>query len=234
MGRVELLDVEDVGLALEASRGNMSAAARLLNVPTSNVYQYVNRYPELVPLANTRALDKTKRDPDTRPETIIAAIALHRGILTLVAEEIGLGSPASVMYHIRTNPQVREAYESARGAVVDKAQLNVFDAVEEGDLKQSNWLLDRLGKDHGYTVRTEIDKRVEHVNSVDGASTAQLLSALHQKIGSADGLEIEEGRFEEVVADIAALGEPTSDRGISEIPTEALEALSTEPTETSP
>jgi len=225
MGRATVLDVEDVGLALQAAEGNMSAAARILDTSPSNVYHYVEKYPELVPLSNTRRLDKTKKNPTSKPEELAAAITLHRGVLTLVAEEVGLGSPAAVMYHVRTNPQVREAFEAARGAIIDKAQVNVFDAVEEGDLKQSNWLLDRLGKDMGYAVRTEIDKRVEYVNNVDGASTAQLLSALHQKIGTEDGLEIKEGEFEEVVNDIASLAEAPANGRISEVPTEALEAV---------
>jgi len=229
-GRTELFDVEDIGLALSAASGNMAKAARKLGTSAPLIAAYVKRYPELEVLTRSKALRSDKKMPDSREESIILSIQKHRGILSLVCEELGFSAPAAIEYHIRTNAAVREAYTSSTGKVLDRAQTNIYDAVEDGDLKQSNWLLDRLGKDRGFTTRSEIDKRVEHVHSVDGASTDSLLAALQGKVSSGE-LEISEADFEVVCEDIEALAESPDTSTVGEIIADHAEEVTEEVTE---
>lgn len=109
-------------------------------------------------------------------ESLAAAIPLHRGILSKVAEDIGLGSGRSVMYHISRSARLTEIFEDARYRQVDRAEDNIFKAVDNGDLTYSWKVLQTLGKDRGYTERREIDQTVTH--SLDEASTASLVGML--------------------------------------------------------
>ena len=109
---------------------------------------------------------------------LAAAITKHRGVLSLVAQEVGLGSGVSVRYHIGRNPRLKQVFLEAREGVVDVAEDNVFRAVETGHLETSKWLLKTLGKDRGYTERREIE--ATHVRGVDRASTGELVGILEQ------------------------------------------------------
>jgi hypothetical protein len=122
-------------------------------------------------------LQEAISDQGRRRETLLAsAIIKHKGILSKVAEEVGLDSGVAVRYHITRNPRLRAVFEEARERVVDVAEDNVFQAVEAGDLGYSWKLLQTLGKNRGYTERREIDAQVQV--AVQHTATPQLVRML--------------------------------------------------------
>lgn len=125
----------------------------------------------------------------SREDDLAQAIMDCKGILTKVAERVGLGSGAAVRHHIARNPRLREVFNSARERVIDTAEDNVFQAVEEGNLAYSWKVLQTLGKDRGYTERREVEQ--QHVHSVDQASTDKLIEALNAAAAMPEAIEAE-------------------------------------------
>lgn len=124
-----------------------------------------------------------------RENDIAEAIIECRGILSKVAEKVGLGSGAAVRHHIGRNPRLKEIFNAAREKVVDTAEDNVFQAVDEGNLAYSWKVLQTLGKDRGYTERREVEQ--QHVHSVDQASTDKLIEALNSAAAMPEAIEAE-------------------------------------------
>ncbi|MGC2415970.1 MAG: hypothetical protein WA459_25165 [Stellaceae bacterium] len=61
----------------------------------------------------------------------------------------------TVRHYIVTRPAFQEIAQEARPGVLDLAEGVVVDALRAGDRPMARWLLERLGKDRGYTSRTE-------------------------------------------------------------------------------
>ena len=149
-----------------------------------------------------------------RESDIAEAIIDCKGILSKVAQRVGLGSGAAVRHHIARNPRLRDLFNEAREKVVDTAEDNVFEAVEEGNLAYSWKVLQTLGKDRGYTERKEIES--QQVHSIDEASTDQLIAALNQAASRPEAIEAE---FSEI--------SPESQKLVMEALTEAAPPEST-------
>jgi hypothetical protein len=123
---------------------------------------------------------KAIKDQGIRQEDDLArSIYFHKGILSRVAEEMGYKSAASVQYRIKQSVVLEEVYADARDRMVDKAQTNVFAAVEAGDLTYSWKLLQTLGKDLGYTEKRIVDSTVTHtLGEADNSSLVAILNKL--------------------------------------------------------
>jgi hypothetical protein len=130
-----------------------------------------------------------RKQEDTREAELAVAIMDCRGILSKVAPLVGLDSAAAVRYHIMRNPRLKAVFEESREKVVDTAEENIFQAVEEGNLSYSWKLLQTLGKDRGYTERREVEQQVTH--KMDELSTEALIAALNEAAGSSGAIEAE-------------------------------------------
>lgn len=161
---------------------SLDDAARQLGCSAPSITYAAKHFPEVnAAIVNQQHL---------REERIAEALARHRGILSKVADELELGSPAAVRYHVFRNPRLRQIYDDSRERVVDRAEENVFTAVEQGSVRDSWQLLKTLGKDRGYTERHESDVRVEH--SLDQAASATLVALLeHLAQSEPDAVEAE-------------------------------------------
>jgi|TARA_Y100000310_G_scaffold53491_1_gene49126 hypothetical protein len=110
-------------------------------------------------------------------ENILAeAIIANKGVLSKVADTVGMGSAQAVRYHITRSPALQQVMADSRERIIDTAEDNIFRAVESGDKAYSWKVLQTLGKDRGYTERREVDQHVVH--SVDQTSTEALVGVL--------------------------------------------------------
>ena len=110
-------------------------------------------------------------------ENILAeAIIANKGVLSKVADTVGMGSAQAVRYHITRSPALQQVMADSRERIIDTAEDNIFRAVESGDKAYSWKVLQTLGKDRGYTERREVDQHVIH--SVDETSTEALVGVL--------------------------------------------------------
>ena len=119
------------------------------------------------------AVSQQTRDKD---EALAKAISSCKGILSKVAAVVGLDSAASVRYHVGRSPYLQQVLQDSREGIVDKAEENVFDAVEQGSVDDSWKLLKTLGKNRGYAERKEVESTVT-TTSVE-AKTSALVAIL--------------------------------------------------------
>jgi hypothetical protein len=159
----------------------------------------------------SRAILQQGRD---RELLLAASIEKHRGILTKVAKDVGLDSTQAVRYHIARSERLQSVFEECRERILDLAEENIYEAVEEGDRMYSWKFLQTIGKDRGYVERREIEKSVSH--SIDAASTEALKALLNDRAG-VNPEEIE-AVFEELEPEdqklLSAVLSPTVDVGV--------------------
>jgi hypothetical protein len=129
--------------------------------------------------ANTMGANLKKHpNKEEREENIRTAISLaplYKGNVQKIADHIGLTAGAIHRY-IRQSKALSDCVEEARHTyrlrAVDNAEEVVFDAVDNGDIKASKFVLSTLGKDRGYTTRTEI--KSDRNAALDEVSTSTL------------------------------------------------------------
>lgn len=78
------------------------------------------------------------------------------GNITAVANRLHV-TRSQLKNRIDTSPELKLAQGEIIQSILDKAENNVFQAIEAGDVKESKFLLSNLGKDRGYTTKTEIE-----------------------------------------------------------------------------
>lgn len=63
-------------------------------------------------------------------------------------------SPASLYNYQNAHPEYLERKEQLKNSITMRAKLNVADKINDGDIAQSNWWLERKAKDE-FSTRTE-------------------------------------------------------------------------------
>ena len=86
---------------------------------------------------------------------IKAALERFHGCVFLTAQELGV-SPQAVYKRIRTSPELTEIQKTYQGQLVDLAVLQLELFVRAGNLQAVKYVLSTLGKDRGFTERTEV------------------------------------------------------------------------------
>lgn len=117
--------------------------------------------------------NKEEREENIR--TAISLAPLYKGNVQKIADHIGLTAGAIHRYMRQSRALadcVEEARHTHRLRAIDNAEEVVFDAVDSGDIKASKFVLSTLGKDRGYTTRTEI--KSDRNAALDEVSTSTL------------------------------------------------------------
>ena len=88
---------------------------------------------------------------------------------------------------MKKNPALRQVVEDCREQVLDKAEENIFEAAEKGDLAACRFILSTLGKARGYSTRKEIEQ--PRVRSVEELSSNELLAFRQERLRSGEEIE---------------------------------------------
>jgi len=128
-------------------------------------------------------------------EGIIEALKQSRGNVSHAARLLGVNRRTVHRCLVR-HPHLREIVDDLHERIIDKAEENLFDAVERGDLRASWRVLTTLGKDRGYTQRREVEP--PGPRTLDQLPTRELLVLLEK--ARERGENVEEGLSEEDVA----------------------------------
>jgi predicted transcriptional regulator len=86
--------------------------------------------------------------------TMLAAVHDARGLVNGVARKLGC-TPDTVRNYAARYPQIAEAIDDERAAVLDTAELQLITAVEKGAPWAIAFTLKTLGKHRGYVERIE-------------------------------------------------------------------------------
>lgn len=169
-GRVRTFPPAALTLALRSTL-TLEAAANEVGCTSAALQAAAKQLPEVRAAIADQA--------HARENKLADALLKHRGILSIVAREVGLGSAAAVRYHVARSLRLKQIFDDTRERIVDIAELNVFRAVEQGSVEDSWKLLKTLGKDRGYTERREVAGTIEHnVTHTPSASLIDLLDRL--------------------------------------------------------
>jgi len=88
---------------------------------------------------------------------MIEAIKKNAGIIANIAMALGWRLSRDKVYRYIKKYHLENELENARQLLVDKAESNIVQAVSDGDLETSKFVLKTRGKDRGYTERAEIE-----------------------------------------------------------------------------
>ena len=112
---------------------------------------------------------------------VIDAIKQAQGIKAAAAQALGC-SRQTVTNYIDRYPAVKEAYQEARDTSLDLAESKLIALVEREEWPAIRFMLITLGKDRGYTERTEI----QTVDSDAEARRRQFLEDIAKVYGEDD------------------------------------------------
>lgn len=104
---------------------------------------------------STPSAPKPERLRRLTPERLIAAIRRCKGMLTLVAKELGVSYEA-VRKSVHRFPTVAAALREARDEVTDTAELALYKRIQNGDPWAVQFWLKTQGKSRGFVERQEI------------------------------------------------------------------------------
>ena len=82
------------------------------------------------------------------------ALDKHKGMVYLAADALGC-SHVTVYNYAKRYKSVQEAIDRNRGHVVDTAELALYSAILSGEHWAVTFALKTIGKDRGYTERSE-------------------------------------------------------------------------------
>jgi hypothetical protein len=85
---------------------------------------------------------------------VIEALDKHKGMVYLAASALGC-SHVTVYNYAKRYKSVQEAIDRNRGQVLDTAELALYNAILSGEHWAVAFALKTIGKDRGYTEKTE-------------------------------------------------------------------------------
>jgi hypothetical protein len=88
-------------------------------------------------------------------EQMVEAIKGSGGLVSVIAQRLGCGR-ATVYRYVSRYQSVREALDSERAVLLDRAESELFRLIGEGNVQAIIFALKTLGKDRGYTERVDV------------------------------------------------------------------------------
>lgn len=158
-------DLASFRQAIEAHRPDVTAIARAVGCTRSTVYAYLRRYPELQGAydGGGKSSEMVAAEDDSRTkhskEAVLKAVQESQGIKAQVAAKLGC-SRSTVDNYLERWADVREAFDASRSTLVSVAAsalaLDVANPDSKGHQPAYMFVLKTLGKDEGFTERTEV------------------------------------------------------------------------------
>ena len=93
--------------------------------------------------------------PKPSDDEIIKELYRHQGRLHYTAKACGVNS-MYIRKRIRESEEVQAAYRGAKDELIDIAENVMLQKLNQGSETAAKYILSTLGKDRGYTERTEV------------------------------------------------------------------------------
>lgn len=147
-------DMASVRLAIEVVGPSPSKIAAYLGANRATINRYLKRYPELKAAA-ARQGDPAVDRPQYPENVFIEAIKGSKGIKSAVVRRVGC-SRGTLENAIIRWPQLEQLIEDERHSLVDFAESKLLEQIQNNDMRAILFTLETLGKDRGWSKRTEI------------------------------------------------------------------------------
>jgi hypothetical protein len=132
------------------------------------------------------------------PEQVSEALSRAHGLQHTAAGALHC-SASTVRRYIKRYPEVRETYQQVKGLFVDRAELQLMEAVDQGEWPAVRFTLLTLGKERGYVLGGDARPVIEDDDAMEEFEAA-LLKAFGSEAGEDDlddDLDAEAGDEEE-------------------------------------
>lgn len=106
--------------------------------------------------------DRPKKATDAQ---IVQALTDSRGLVAMSAKRLGMTSRA-INYRIAKSPKLQEALHEAREMGKDLAEIQMFKAIDAGDMRMVRFFLERQAKDRGYFRSNALHERIERLEAM--------------------------------------------------------------------
>lgn len=103
-----------------------------------------------------------------------AALYKHGGIVMKAAAELGIDR-STLAERISKNPTLQKVKAEVEEILKDKAEGNIHEALEAGDITTSRWYVQQKAKDRGYGAVSVDD---DQLNRLVGAMSPEALKKL--------------------------------------------------------
>jgi hypothetical protein len=170
MKKQQKFDITDFRRAIDEVGADPTQIAARLHCSRGTIYTYLRKYPELKTAFEMRRGGQVEERAQFSKEAFEKAIKDAHGIKAAVAGAVGC-SRQTVENALERWPDLREQLDAARSGLVGKAVsalvTDIEHPVNDGHQRAYMFVLRTLGKDEGFSERTE-------VTGADGAGLLDL------------------------------------------------------------
>lgn len=163
-------DIGTVRRAIEEVGASPAGLARRLGCARSTVYAYLRKYPELKAAFEAARGGQVEEKAQFGKEMFAAAIPQSHGVKAAVAAAVGC-SRQTVDNALARWPELQEMLDAARSGLIGQAvsalAQDIQNTESDGHQRAYMFVLKTLGKEEGFTERTE-------VTGADGAGLLDL------------------------------------------------------------
>jgi AcrR family transcriptional regulator len=168
--KTQKFDITDFRRAIDEVGADPTKIAARLTCSRGTVYTYLRKYPELKAAFEARKGGQVEARKQFSKEAFEQAIKDSHGVKAAVAGAVGC-SRMTVDNYLRDNPDLVEMMDSARSGLLKKAVSALVTDIDtpanDGHQRAYMFVLRTLGKDEGFSERTE-------VTGADGAGLLDL------------------------------------------------------------
>lgn len=173
--------ITEIRMAIEEAGASQAAIARILGCTRGTVYSYLKRYPELKERFEAMKGKPIADSPQYAKEAFETAIKGSRGIKTAIVARVGC-SKQTLENAIQRWPELGVMIDDERASIVDLAESKLLQQVNNNEIRAILFTLETLGKDRGWSKRTEVTGK-------DGAALLDIPADLVKQIQSS-GLDL--------------------------------------------
>lgn len=150
--------IADVRMAMDEVGPSIAAISRRLDCATGTVYSYLKRFPELMTRFEALKGGQVESQPQFPYELFEKAIKGSRGIKAAIVQRVGCTRP-TLENAIQRWPDLGVMIEDERSSIVDFAESKLLKALDADDMRAIVFTLETLGKNRGWSKRTEVTGR---------------------------------------------------------------------------
>jgi len=148
-------EIADFKRAIDEVGADPAQIAARLTCSRGTIYTYLRKYPELKAAFEARKGGAVQEQVLFSKERFEMAIKDSMGIKTGIAQRVGC-SRQTVENALERWPDLQELIADERSSIIDLAETKLMQQVSGGELRAILFTLETLGKDRGWTKRTEV------------------------------------------------------------------------------
>lgn len=148
-------DITAFRRAIDDAGADPTKIAARLGCSRGTVYKYLHKFPELKAAFEARKGGAVQEQVLFQKERFELAIKDSMGIKTAIAQRVGC-SRGTVENALERWPDLQALIDDERSSIIDLAETKLMQQVTGGELRAILFTLETLGKDRGWTKRTEV------------------------------------------------------------------------------